>query len=277
MTAFGESKILSFPPSILNTKPLGRATVEKTKDPIDDDIGVHSETEYPRSTRSDGRNDKDYKYFTPFISERGIDQPRPLKVIYIGAGISGILAAIKFRQAVPNLELTIYEKNSELGGTWFENKYPGCACGKILFRKPTLTALLVIHSYLVLDVPSHGYQLSFESWTGWSHFFSGAEEILEYWKRVAYKYGVRRHIKFRSRCLGARWNESTGKWFVQILDESTPGRQIFEDSADVLITGTGLLNEWKWPSISGIEKFRGKLLHSACWDESYDMEVCNSV
>lgn len=68
--------------------------------------------------------------FTPVISERAVDQPRPLKVIYIGAGISGILAAIKFRQAVPDLSLTIYEKNPELGGTWYENKYPGCACGE---------------------------------------------------------------------------------------------------------------------------------------------------
>lgn len=66
----------------------------------------------------------------PLISERPIDQPRPLKLIYIGAGISGIVAAIQFLKAVPHLELTIYEKNPELGGTWFENRYPGCACGE---------------------------------------------------------------------------------------------------------------------------------------------------
>lgn len=71
--------------------------------------------------------------FTPLISERAVNQPRPLKVIYIGAGISGILAAIKFREAVPGLDLTIYEKNPELGGTWYENQYPGCACGKYSF------------------------------------------------------------------------------------------------------------------------------------------------
>lgn len=64
------------------------------------------------------------------ISECAVDTPRPLKVIYIGAGISGIIAAIKFRNAVPDLDLIIYEKNPELGGTWYENRYPGCACGK---------------------------------------------------------------------------------------------------------------------------------------------------
>ncbi|OGM48979.1 hypothetical protein ABOM_003090 [Aspergillus bombycis] len=190
-------------------------------------------------------------YSSPFISERAIDQPRPLKVVYIGAGISGIIAAIRFIQAVPTLDFVIYEKNPELGGTWYENRYPGCAC----------------------DVPSHAYQLSFESWTGWSSFFSGSDEILEYWKRVAKKYDVRKYIQFEKRCTGARWNEALGKWFVQMLDLQTG--QTFEDSADVLITGTGQLNEWKWPSIPGLHSFKGKLLHSACWDETYDLKGQN--
>ncbi|KAL4967067.1 flavin-containing monooxygenase [Aspergillus stella-maris] len=204
----------------------------------------------PATISEPSKMEEQYKYFSPIISERAVKQPRPLKVIYIGAGISGILAAIKFREAVPNIDLTIYEKNPELGGTWYENKYPGCAC----------------------DVPSHGYQLSFESWTGWSKFFSGADEILEYWKRIAQKYDVRKHIRFQSRCLGARWNDTTGKWFVQILDESGSSPRVSEDSADVLMTGTGLLNEWKWPSIPGLHDFKGKLLHSASWDSEYDVE-----
>ncbi|KAE8156693.1 hypothetical protein BDV40DRAFT_309371 [Aspergillus tamarii] len=187
-----------------------------------------------------------YKYSSPLISERAIDQPRRLKVIYIGAGISGIIAGIQFMKAVPDLDLVIYEKNPELGGTWYENKYPGCAC----------------------DVPSHAYQLSFESWTGWSHFFSGSQQILEYWKRVAQKYDIRRHIRFQSRCAGARWNDVTGKWFVQIQNVETG--EAFEDSADILMTGTGLLNEWKWPNIPGLHKFQGSLLHSAGWDEKFD-------
>jgi len=68
------------------------------------------------------------QYAHPLISERSIDEPRPLKVIYIGAGVSGIDAAIQFPKFVSNLELAIYEKNSDIGGTWFENRYPGCAC-----------------------------------------------------------------------------------------------------------------------------------------------------
>ncbi|KAJ5345174.1 hypothetical protein N7452_003178 [Penicillium brevicompactum] len=203
-----------------------------------------SERDLPLPTA--GATDERHKVYTPLISERAIDEARPLKVIYIGAGISGILAAIKFREAVPNLSLTIYEKNPELGGTWYENQYPGCAC----------------------DVPSHSYQLSFESWTGWSQFFSGADEIREYWNRVAQKYNVREHIKFQTRCVGARWNDSIGKWFVQVMNEKTGA--VIEDSADVFMTGTGLLNEWKWPSIPGLHNFKGKLLHSASWDSTYD-------
>lgn len=63
------------------------------------------------------------------ISARSVDTPRPLKVIVVGAGISGILAAIKLQESLELLDIVLYEKNQELGGTWFENKYPGCACG----------------------------------------------------------------------------------------------------------------------------------------------------
>lgn len=63
------------------------------------------------------------------IEERPIDGKRPLKVICVGAGISGIITAIRFPQRIPNLELQIYEKNPDITGTWFENRYPGCACG----------------------------------------------------------------------------------------------------------------------------------------------------
>lgn len=66
------------------------------------------------------------------IAERAIDAVRPLKLIYIGAGVSGILAAIRFRQAVPSLDLVIYEKNADVGGTWFENRYGMTQFGTIV-------------------------------------------------------------------------------------------------------------------------------------------------
>ncbi|KAK2592767.1 hypothetical protein QQS21_009539 [Conoideocrella luteorostrata] len=179
------------------------------------------------------------------VSDRAIDAARPLKVIYIGAGISGIVAAIKFLNAVPNLDLVIYEKNPELGGTW----YPGCAC----------------------DIPSHSYQLSFESWTDWSSFYAEAPEILEYWKRVAAKYDVRPYIRFSHKCLEASWDETRSKWRVKLekLDQDST-KSVFYDESDVLMTGTGLLNEWKWPSIPGLKDFTGDLLHTANWNTQFD-------
>ncbi|CAH0034070.1 unnamed protein product [Clonostachys rhizophaga] len=183
-----------------------------------------------------------------WISQRCMDQARPLKVIYIGAGISGITGAIEFKKRVPGLDLVIYEKNEELGGTWFENRYPGCAC----------------------DVPAHVYQLSYESSPNWSSFFASASEILEYWKAIAKKYDVRKYMRFRQKCTAARWSETAGKWFVQLQDLATGGS--YEDQADVLVTGEGVLNEWKWPSIHGLHSFKGDILHSANWDPNIDLE-----
>ncbi|KAI1090357.1 hypothetical protein F5B19DRAFT_484626 [Rostrohypoxylon terebratum] len=183
------------------------------------------------------------------VSTRLIDAPRPLKVIYIGAGISRIIAAIQFQKPVPSVELVIYEKNHDVGGTWLENRYPGCAC----------------------DVPSHAYQLSFESWTEWSQFYAGSPEIWQYWNLVANKHNVRRHMRFNHKCIEATWNESKSKWSIKLqkLDEGLS--TIVEDEADVFITGTGFLNEWTWPKIEGLPSFKGDLLHTAGWDESCDL------
>jgi ribulose 1,5-bisphosphate synthetase/thiazole synthase len=70
------------------------------------------------------------------IEPRSVDSLRPMRVICIGAGISGIITAIRFPQKLKNIELQIYEKNTEIGGTWFENRYPGCACGLLLSMNP---------------------------------------------------------------------------------------------------------------------------------------------
>jgi hypothetical protein len=66
------------------------------------------------------------------LEDRSVDEARPLRVVIIGAGISGIISCIRFTQRIPNLDLCIYEKNADIGGTWFENRYPGCACGRLL-------------------------------------------------------------------------------------------------------------------------------------------------
>jgi cation diffusion facilitator CzcD-associated flavoprotein CzcO len=164
-------------------------------------------------------------------------------VIVIGAGVSGILAAIRLQQYVPGVDLKIYEKNPALGGTWFENRYPGLAC----------------------DIPSHVYQYTFEHNTQWSSFFSGGPEILKYVQSVATKYKVEKYITYNSRICEAVWDEEAGKWKVKVESEG----EIKSEDCDVLFSASGVLNNWKWPDIAGLGDFKGKLLHSAQWDTEW--------
>jgi cation diffusion facilitator CzcD-associated flavoprotein CzcO len=113
--------------------------------------------------------------------------------------------------------------------------------------------------------------LSFESEVHWSQFYAGAPEILQYWRRVATKYGVKKYMKFQHKAVEARWNEETSKWHVKFQRLDTD--EVVEDVGDVFMTGMGALNEWKWPDIPGLHSFKGKLLHSANWDSEYDVTV----
>ncbi|CAG9961945.1 unnamed protein product [Clonostachys byssicola] len=177
-----------------------------------------------------------------------VDYARPMKVICIGAGMSGILCGIRFKQRIPNLDLVIYDKNEEVGGVWLENKYPGVTC----------------------DVPSVSFQYTFENNPYWSHFFSPGPEIGKYFKDTAEKYGARRLVKFRHVFKSARWLDAEAKWEVTMLrlEDNT----VFKDYCDVFVKATGNLNKWMWPKIDGLHKFKGDLVHSANWDESFEYE-----
>ncbi|KAJ5143319.1 uncharacterized protein N7515_002106 [Penicillium bovifimosum] len=180
------------------------------------------------------------------MEERSIDESRRLRVVIIGAGISGILACIRFKQRIPNIDLCLYDKNAEIGGTWFENRYPGCAC----------------------DIPAHTYQATFEPNKEWSSFYAEAPEILQYWKHVAEKYGCMKYINLGQRVTTAIWDEDRSSWHLKI--ENLDTSHTYTDECDVLIQATGALNNWKWPKIPGLHDFKGKLIHSASWDKEYD-------
>lgn len=115
--------------------------------------------------------------------------------------------------------------------------------------------------------------MSTESWTDWSQFYASAPEIWEYWNRVANKHDVRRHVRLNHKCIEARWDDVRAKWTVKLERLDASPAAVVEDEADVLITGTGLLNEWKWPAIEGLHSFKGDLLHTANWDERVDLTV----
>ncbi|GAM38806.1 hypothetical protein TCE0_033r09844 [Talaromyces pinophilus] len=174
--------------------------------------------------------------------------PRRLRVITIGAGFSGLTLAHKFQHQHPELQgivdHTIYESRNELGGTWLVNTYPGVVC----------------------DVPSHIYAFPFDPNPDWTHFFSTGQEIWTYMKRTAQKWDLERHVKYGHRVVGAYWQEDRGSWKVMVEH----GGMVVEEFADILISAQGFLNSWTWPSIPGLQEFKGKKVHSANWDHGHD-------
>lgn len=184
---------------------------------------------------------------SPHSHWRAIDEPRSTRVGVIGCGVSGIGIYIRLRQYVPDARITIFEKNPSIGGTWYENRYPGVAC----------------------DIPSHTYQYTFEPHTQWSRFFSPGEEILDYVKGVSNKYKVNDAVRLNSKVVEATWDEGTGTWNVTV-EHGPPGAiETQHHEFEVLISATGVLNNWRWPEIKGLDSFEGKRLHSARWDTEW--------
>ncbi|KAF9883658.1 hypothetical protein FE257_003092 [Aspergillus nanangensis] len=179
------------------------------------------------------------------ITEQPLYTKRRLRIICVGAGATGLQLAYKAERLLQNVELQIYEKNTDVGGTWLENRYPGCTC----------------------DIPSHSYQFTWARNPNWSHYYSSAPEIWQYFKDVSDRYDLARYIQFQTAVQSAAWDEDQGKWMLQLHGPDGA----FADSCDILVSASGVLNSWKYPDIPGLEKFRGKLMHSATWDGSYDL------
>ncbi|MDH3644167.1 MAG: NAD(P)/FAD-dependent oxidoreductase [Gammaproteobacteria bacterium] len=163
-----------------------------------------------------------------------------MRFIVIGAGMAGILSAIRLRQAGYH-DVTVIEKADRLGGTWRENTYPGIAC----------------------DVPAHMYTYSFEPNPDWSHRFAPGEEIQAYFENVAHKYGVMECIRFGDGVVGCEFVDH--RWQVQMESGAS-------DVADVVIAATGVLHHPNVPDFPGIETFQGASFHSARWDHDVAME-----
>lgn len=178
---------------------------------------------------------------------RPIHDERHIRIICVGAGASGLLFAYKLQRSFRNFELVVYEKNEEIAGTWWENKYPGCAC----------------------DVPAHNYTWSFEPKLDWSAVYAGSGEIFNYFDTFSKRHNLRRYCKTRHQVTNAVWNQQKGGYNVTI-DDLASGQKI-EDWCDILINAGGILNAWRWPAIPGLDSYKGKLLHTANWDSTVDL------
>mgnify|MGYP000591117362 CR=1 FL=1 len=163
-------------------------------------------------------------------------------VIIIGTGFGGLGMGIKLKESGIN-NFLILEKANDVGGCWRENSYPGAAC----------------------DVPSHLYSFSFEKNANWSRKYAPQSEIHAYLKHCAQKYALMQHIQFSTELASAIFNEKEVCWEL----ETTQGQHYTTKS---LITACGQLSQPAYPKIKGIEKFKGKKMHSALWDDEYSFE-----
>src|SRR5436309_4119984 len=163
------------------------------------------------------------------------------EVVVIGAGFSGIGAAIKLRQAGIEDFLVIDEANG-VGGTWHWNTYPGVA----------------------VDIPSFSYQFSFEPRSDWSRVYAPGHELKAYAEHCVDKYAVREHFRLGRRIAGATFDETAHLWRIGTGD----GEQL---TARFLINATGALTQPNLPDIPGVSDFAGVTLHTARWDHDQDV------
>jgi cation diffusion facilitator CzcD-associated flavoprotein CzcO len=120
------------------------------------------------------------------------------------------------------------------------------------------------------DVPSHNYTWSFEPKLDWSAVYPPAREIFDYFDGFANKYGLKQYIKTRHQVVGAYWDARRGGYDVKVRD--TASGVLLSDHCDILVNASGILNNWRWPAIPGLDKYQGTLLHTANWDESVSLE-----
>ncbi|HVJ55138.1 MAG TPA: NAD(P)/FAD-dependent oxidoreductase [Aliidongia sp.] len=164
-----------------------------------------------------------------------------LDAVVIGTGFAGLGMAIKLKQAGID-KFVVFERGAEVGGTWRDNHYPGCAC----------------------DIPSHLYSFSFEPNPDWTRMYPNQPEIYAYLKRCADKYGIRPYIRFNTEVVEAVYDRAGDFWRVR-----TGAGDSF--TARIVVSGMGGLSRPAYPKIAGLDSFEGKAFHSAEWDHDYDL------
>lgn len=173
-------------------------------------------------------------------ADEGVD----FRVAIIGAGMSGILAGIRLKQA--GVPFVIIEKNADVGGTWLENTYPGAR----------------------VDIQSALYSYSFAQKIDWPGSYSTQQALLDYFRDCADEQGIRDQIRFSTEVRSATFDEEACTWSLQ-LQPADGDEETIEVQA--VISAVGQLNRPKMPDIAGMESFTGPSFHSAQWDHSVDL------
>lgn len=166
------------------------------------------------------------------------------RVLIVGAGISGIALAARLEQL--GIPYTVAERHAQVGGTWFENRYPGCG----------------------VDTPNHAYSFSQGSRYRWQRYFAPQEQLLDYVTGAAEEFGVRPHVRFETSVTGAAWDEANSCWNVTL---ATPnGEETL--SCDFLVSAIGQFGEPSVPLLAGADSFAGPSFHSTDWPAGLEID-----
>lgn len=169
------------------------------------------------------------------------DRREGFHVVVVGAGMSGLACAIRLREA--GISCTVFDKNSGVGGTWFENRYPGCR----------------------VDSPNHTYSYSFAP-NDWPQHFSQQRVLLGYFDRIATEYDLREDIRLDTEVMSAHFQDD-GTWLVTVRGPEGE----YEVRANAVITAVGQLNRPKLPDIPGRDEFGGIAFHTGQWQSELDL------
>jgi 4-hydroxyacetophenone monooxygenase len=170
---------------------------------------------------------------------------RDFRVAIIGAGMSGLLAAHRLQQA--GVPCVILEKNAEVGGTWYENSYPGCR----------------------VDVANSFFSYSFAQRSDWPNHYSTQPALLAYFQECAERFDLRKLVRFETEVLQAAWQDDRSVWRIRVRKPDGSEETL---EANALISAVGQLNQPKLPDIAGMQKFSGPSWHSARWNHGVSLQ-----
>jgi cation diffusion facilitator CzcD-associated flavoprotein CzcO len=165
-------------------------------------------------------------------------------IVIVGAGFGGIGMGIALKKAGFH-DFVILDKGDDLGGTWRDNQYPGCAC----------------------DVPSPLYSYSFELNPNWSRIFAPQQEIWDYLRACTRKHGLDEHIRYGCKVERMDWDDGTRRWNIETVERG----ELSSYRARAVVSAAGALHLPSYPDIPGAASFGGTSFHSARWDRSCDL------
>ena len=218
-------------------------TVDQVREMMDFLVGEPLSADYGEFLMGELSLSGEDPYAQPGMEDIPPDKRRAFHVIVIGAGMSGILAAHRLKEA--GISYTVIEKNTDVGGTWFENTYPGCR----------------------VDTPNHIYSYSFKP-KDWPRYYSPQNVLLTYFNRCADEFGIRDNIRFNTSVESAEFDEKAHTWKVRVKDADGVSQTL---QANVVISAVGQLSRPRLPDIEGRDTFGGSSFHSARWGHGHDL------